>query len=182
MKTLLLISVLVMSFAGLAGASVVDVNCSVLEMPNSGPLLSNTCSATADPGFYISSVTFTITSDYTGYQSGNPVVTETYTLVSDTAGFGSIPDGVVTTTGISGNAVQNFGATLTGDFGASVTESFNMSNTVSGGAVTGTSGVGAITALETPLDIPLSTPEPATTSLIGGALLTVSLLIRRTRR
>jgi hypothetical protein len=168
--------------AGVASASIVTVSpCSVLEGPNTGPSGSSTCSVTADPGFFINSVTVTLTSDYTGFQSGNPVVTETYSFVTNGAGFGAIPNGVVTTScsgspvTCSSNPVQNFNSTANGNFGTSVTETFNMSNTVAGGAVTGASGVMTISATESPNGV----PEPMTLSMMGAGLLGLGLLRRR---
>jgi hypothetical protein len=165
-------------FASLAGASIITVSpCSVIEDPNSGPSSSGNCSATADPGFFINSVNVTITSDFTGYQSGTPTITYTYAFDINTAGFGAIPNGVITTTG-GKDPVQNFDATLNGNFGSTVIETFNVSNTVVGGAVTGASGVLTITATET--EIPSNNvPEPVTLSLIGSGLLGLGLLRRR---
>lgn len=168
MKKIVFAAIVISGLAGSAGASIIYSSpCSVLQSPDSGPTLSGVCSATADPGFYISSVTLTITSDYTGWQSGNPVVTNTYTFATNTAGFGTIPDGVVTTSGTNSSSIQNFDVTLFGNFGPSVSESFNMSNAVTGGTVTGSSGVMTITATETASAV----PEPATSSFVGGVLL-----------
>lgn len=168
-----------MLLAGLANASIIITSpCSALEFPNTGPSTSSTCSLTADPGFFISSVTVTITSDYTGYVNGNPVVTDVYAFVSNSAGFGAIPNGVVTTNVSNSNPVQNFNSTLTGNFGSTVTESFSMTNTVSGGAVIATSGLMTISGLESPNPV---VPEPATLGLVGSALLGLSLVLRRKR-
>ncbi|HLK69299.1 MAG TPA: PEP-CTERM sorting domain-containing protein [Bryobacteraceae bacterium] len=173
-------ALLLMGSSGLASAAVVLVTpCSAFEAPNSGPTASSACSATADPGFFIDSVTFTITSDYTGYQSGNPVVTDIYTFATNTAGFGAVGNGVVTTTGTNSNPIQNFNVTLSGNFGSSVTESFNLSNTVSGGSVTATSGVGRISATESPIGG--NVPEPGSLGLIGSALVGLGLFFRRQR-
>src|ERR1700733_13973007 len=126
MKQLLLLAIVLTCFAGLASASITFTNCSVLEPENSGPFNSGVCQATADPGFFISSITMTITSDYTGYQNGSPTVTDTYGYVLNTPGFGGIPNGVVTTTGTNSNPVQNFNQTLTGNFGSSIQVEISM--------------------------------------------------------
>ena len=130
MRKYLLLTLLGLGCAGFANATIVFVSpCTVLEGPNSGPTLSSTCSATADAGFFLSSVTLTLTSDYTGLVSGSPTVTDTYTFATNTAGFGAIPNGVVTTSGTGSVANLNFNVTLTGNFGSTINESFNMSNT-----------------------------------------------------
>jgi len=172
----------ILLWAGLASAMTINSPCSVLEGPNSGPSVSTMCSALADGGFFINSVTITITSDYTGYVSGNPVVTDTYTYAVNTAGFGAIPNGVVSTILVppppSSKAVMNFNSTVNGNFGASVTEQFNLSNTVAGGSVVGTSGVMTLTATESPITGP-PVPEPISMALVGGGLLGIALLGRR---
>ncbi|HTS29995.1 MAG TPA: PEP-CTERM sorting domain-containing protein [Bryobacteraceae bacterium] len=187
MKQVLLTALIALSGAGLASAISIVSPCSVLELPNGGPLTSApTCSITADAGFYINSVTLTITSDYTGWQSGTPTVTDSFTFVTDSAGFagmfGAIPDGVVNTnTGVNppkSVPVVNYNETQNGNFGALVQESFSMTNTVINGVVTGTSGVMTITGTETPIVVG-SAPEPATVGLMGVALLGIGLAFRR---
>jgi hypothetical protein len=183
MKRLLYSALLLLTLSAFANALTIVSPCFVVEAPNSGPLLSNACSVTATPGFFIDSVTVTLTSDYTGWVDLNPVVTATYAFTVDTAGFGAIPNGVVTTT-LSGspqqgnsNPVVNMNTTLNGNFGSSVVERFNMSNTVAGGDVLFTSGKMTISATESPSP----TPEPATLGLIGSALLGLGFLLRKKR-
>jgi hypothetical protein len=176
MNRILQFSLLLMLGSGLANAAIVLVSpCSVLEAPNSGPSNSAVCSATADPGFFINSVTLTITSDYTGYQSGTPTVTDTYSFVLNSAGFTAIPNGVVTTTGTNSNPIQNYNQTRNGNFGSVVQEQISMSNTVAGGVVTGTSGVVTLTATETAIT---GVPEPTTLSLLGFGLLGLAAIRR----
>jgi hypothetical protein len=175
------VAFLTMLSAGLVGASIITTSpCAVLEVPNAGPLESSVCSVTADPGFFINSVTVTITSDYTGYQTGSPVVTYLYTFAVNTAGFGAIPNGMVTSNGEDHIPNENFNSTVTGNFDSTVTERINLTNSVTGGVVTGTSGVMTISATEIAQII--TAPEPLTLSLIGAGLLSLGLLRRRGRR
>jgi len=168
---------------GLASASIIfSTPCSVLEGPNAGALSSSVCSATADPGFFINSVTVTITSDYAGWQSGTPTVTTVYSFVQNTPGLPApIPNGVVTTTiMLSGqgnsNPIQNYNQIVNGNFGGVATVRFSMSNSVAGGAVTGVSGVTSITATEAPVG---TIPESSTMLLLGSGLIGLGVIKRR---
>src|SRR5271168_4450679 len=88
MKKVLLMLAAVAMMAGVASASIVYSSpCAVLMASNSTGSTSSTCSATPDAGEQLTSITITITDDYTGWQSGNPVVSYSGTLTQSSAVF-----------------------------------------------------------------------------------------------
>jgi hypothetical protein len=184
MKKLLLLSALLGSFAGIAGASVLFSSCSAFEGENQASAInSNTCTVSADAGFHISQIVMTLTSDYSGYQNGTapfPQVTLTYAYVLNTAGFGAIPTGSVSTSGTNSIPQLTFNPTVTGNFGLSASESFSLTNLVTGGNVTAVTGVMTLTATQT-ADVG-GVPEPATLGLVGSALVGLAFFSRKKKR
>lgn len=77
--------------AGLASASITYTTpCGLLMGPNNSTGVNGqTCSATADPGDYLTSMTISITDDYTGYQTGNPIVSYSGTLTDSASLYGA---------------------------------------------------------------------------------------------
>jgi hypothetical protein len=166
----------VFSGALASAAIIVSSPCSVLQGANQGSSsASSICSVTADPGFFLNSITITVTSDYTGFQSGTPTATLVYSYAQNTPGFGAIPNGVVTTSGTNSVPVQNSNQTVNGNFGGSATVQFAITNSVAGGSVTGVSGVMTISATETASAV----PEPATMMLFGSGLIGLAVFNRR---
>jgi hypothetical protein len=181
MKKLVLTALLLIGIAQLASASPID--CSILMSPNSSvTLLTSTCTVNPDPGFFISTLTLTAADDYTGLQSGSPVVNYDATL-NQTATVFTILDYCDVTTGISGsipcNSTVQPSNTVTGlDLPTYSIHLIDGSNTVTGGTVTGASIVLTLNYGET--QIPLGTvPEPVTVGWMSGALLGIGLLARR---
>jgi hypothetical protein len=183
MKKLVLTSLFLVAFAGLASASLISP-CAVLMLPNSSGNTGSTCSATPDAGDVITSVTVTITDDYTGYQSGSPVVSYSGSLSQST---NVLPTGALTLCSVSTNLtpappssapctntplVSATNLTLSG-YTVNLT---GAGNTLAGGVVTGASEVMTLSYTEAPST---GTPEPATISLIGGALLGLGFLGRK---
>jgi hypothetical protein len=184
MKKLVLTSLFLIAFAGLASATLISP-CAVLMLPNSSGNTGSTCSATPDAGFTISSLTITITDDYTGYQSGSPVVSYSGTLNQSTNVFQTTPLTLcsVTTSGTppSSNPCLNNLGTVTGLNLAGYTVNItNGGDTLAGGVVTGASEVMTLSYTESAITV--GTPEPATISLMGGALLALGFLGRRRSR
>ena len=169
--------------AGLASASITYTSpCAVLMFPNTTGNTGSTCSATADPGDYLTSVTITITDDYTGWQSGTPVVSYSATLLESTGLYSGATFCNVTTSGSNSSVpcavtilpsatIANSLQSLT----AFTIQLTNAGNSVSGGAVTGASEVMTITATEAAITL----PEPATFSLMGAALVGLGFLARK---
>jgi len=155
--------------------------------PNTSGNSTSLCTVTAASGFYISALTLTGTDDYTGFGSGSPSVTfagnvsQTGGLTTPftdptfctvvTSGTNSTPCGFTTnptTTVLNSNqAITTYSLQL-----------INVSNTVSGGVITGDSIVlnldYAVTALPSG-----GVPEPATLGLMGGALLGLGFFARK---
>jgi len=187
-NTLLMLATVAMS-AGLASASITYTSpCAVLMFPSTTGNTGSTCSATADAGDYLTSVTITIQDDYTGWQSGTPIVSYSGTLTESAALFtaptfcnvgttinagppttgNSIPCAVtINPTGTVTNTLQSLTA-----FTIQLT---NAGNSVSGGTVTGASEVMTITATEAAISL----PEPATFGLMGAALVGLGFLARK---
>jgi hypothetical protein len=177
MKKLVLISLFLVGIVGLVNAT--PITCAVLMTGNTSGYTGSTCTVNPDPGFFISSLTLTGTDDYTGLQSGSPVVTYSGTLnqsstvftgltfcAVDTGTTGSIPcsDGVLPANTVSGLDLSTYSVNLT-----------SAGNVVAGGVVTGASIVLDLNYGET-LN---RTPEPATLGLTSAALLGLALLARR---
>jgi hypothetical protein len=179
--TFLLILVSLAMTAGLASASITySTPCSVLMFPNTTGNAGSTCSATPDAGFFLNSLTITITDDYTGLQSGTPTVSYTGTLTQSSAVFSAPTFCNVTTSGSNSvpcSVTINPSSTVTGLNLASYTiQLTNAGNSVTGGAVTGASEVMTLSATEAPIG---GTPEPATLGLVGGALLGLGMLRKK---
>ena len=182
MKKLILISVFLMGIAGVASST--PVICSVLMAANTNGNTGSTCTVTPDAGFYISSLTLTATDDYTGLQSGLPVVEYTGTLSQSSGvftgiifcnvtsgGTGSVPcsDIITPSSTVTGLNLSTYSVVL-----------INAGNTVTpgSGAVTGASIVLSLNFGETL--IPQSgVPEPGTVGLTSCALLCLGLLARK---
>jgi hypothetical protein len=180
MKKLLLLTFALMALAGLASAT--PVMCAVLMFANTVGNTGNTCTVNPDPGFFISSLTLTATDDYTGLQSGSPVVTYSGSMNQSSAVYSSIVFCNVTT-GATGSNPCSSGVlpsnTVTGlNLSTYSVNLFNASNTVIGGVVTGASVVLSLNYGETLIPV-TGTPEPATLGLLGGALLGLGFLARR---
>ncbi|MGD0302996.1 MAG: hypothetical protein ABSE86_38495 [Bryobacteraceae bacterium] len=181
MKKLVFTALFLTGIAQLANASPID--CSILMSPNSSViLLTNTCTINPDPGFFISSLTLTAADDYTGLQSGSPVVSYDATLDQSAPVFTSIEYCDVTS-GVSGSIPCNspvFPAnTVTGlDLSTYSIHLIDGSNIVTGGTVTGTSIVLTLNYGET-LIPPGTVPEPVTIGLMSGFLLILGVLARR---
>lgn len=156
--------------------------CAVLMPANTSGSTGSTCTVNPDAGFYISSLTLTATDDYSGLQSGNPVVQFGASLNQSSGVFSSIVYCDVTT-GLTGSDPCSAGVlpanTVSGlNLSTYSVNLFNGINTVTGGVVTGASIVLSLNYGETL--IPLTgTPEPATLGLLGGALLGLGFLARR---
>jgi hypothetical protein len=152
--------------------------------PNTTGNATTTCSATPDAGFFISSLTLTVTDDYTGFQSGSPTVNYGGTVTQSSPVFGSITFCQVNTSGSNSvpcAATVNGGATITGlDLGGYTFQLTSVANTVTNGVVTGDSIVVTLNYGETL--IPGGVPEPTTLSLVGGALLGLGFLGRRKKK
>lgn len=177
-SALLTLAALAMS-AGLASASITYSSpCAVVMIANTSGNTGSICSVTPDGGFYINSLTLTITDDYTGFESGNPVVSYGATLTQSTAVFGAVFCNVITGGSASTPcAVQITPAsTISGlDLAGFTIQLTSAFNTVAGGAVAGASEVMTISATE----LPVSTPEPATFSIMGAALVGLGFVARR---
>jgi hypothetical protein len=176
--------IILLSLASFAIASVVTANpvCQAILNPNTSGGSTTLCSVTADPGDFITSLTLTGADDYTGLQSGTPLVTFTGTLVQSSPVF-AITLCNVSTSG--GNSVQcPIGVTPASPVNVSglgitsyTADIIGITNTVSGGTVVGDSVSLALGFTEAPLTT--TTPEPATLGLTGMALLGVGFLARR---
>jgi hypothetical protein len=183
MKKLVLMSLFLIAFAGLASATLTSP-CAVLMGANSSGSNGSTCSATPDAGDFISSLTITITDDYTGLQSGSPSVNYSATLTQSSAVFSAPVFCTVTTGGTGSNpclATIEPSGTVTGlDLASYTIQLTNAGNTVTGGVVTGASLVMTLNYTESP--IVGGVPEPTTLSLVGGALLGLGFLARKKKQ
>jgi hypothetical protein len=188
MKTLVLLSLVLMGFA--ASAAATPVQCSVLLTPNETGASTDLCTVTAPVGFYINSITLTGTGDFTGYQNGNPVVSFEGTFSTSavltgplgsptfcdvvTSGTNSIPCSILPNPDSGSNtnpAITTFSFQLT-----------NVGNSVTNGTITGASIVLDLDYGVTPIPgavPPGAVSEPSTLGLVGGALLGVCFLARK---
>jgi hypothetical protein len=179
LKKLLLLSLALIALAGLVSAT--PVTCAVLMFPNTSGNTGTTCTVNPDPGFFISSLTLTGTDDYTGLQSGSPVVTYSGNLSQSTIVFGigfcDVTSGVAGSIPCADTVMPS--ATVTGlNLDTYSVNLVNAADTVTGGSVAGTSIVLHLDYAET--QIPTTgTPEPATLGIMGGALLGLGFLARR---
>jgi hypothetical protein len=185
-KTLLMLSSFAMT-AGLASASISYTSpCSVLMNPNDVSDTGTTCTATPDPGFFLDSITITITDDYTGWQSGTPTVSYSGTLTQSDPVFTDPTFCDVTTNGTN-NSISCLvtinpsgtvgGLNIPGTYTIQLT---NTGNVVTGGTVTGASEVLTISATESPITEG-GVPEPATFGLMGAALVGLGFLARKSK-
>jgi hypothetical protein len=181
LKKLLLISLALVAIAGLAGAT--PVSCGVVMAPHSSLIvLSSSCTVTADPGFFISSLTLTGADSFTG-GSGLPIVNFTGTL-SDSNGIFSIPSFCPVSSDASSNSIN---CSLTESPSFTVSGLNLSSETISISAASNTEIQGSVSAASISLlldfgqtQIPTgSAPEPATLGLMGSALVGLGLLVRR---
>jgi hypothetical protein len=181
MKKIVLTALFLVSIAQLASAAPVD--CSILMAPNSSTTYATSiCTINPDPGFFISSLTLTGTDDYTGLQSGSPNVSYDATL-SQTATVFTGVDYCIVTTGTTGSNpcadTISPSNTVSGlDLSTYSVHLIDGSNTVSGGAVTGTSIVLMLDYGETQIP-PGTVPEPVTVGLMSGLLVGLGLLARK---
>ena len=188
MKTLVLLSLVLIGFAASAAAS--PVQCSVLLTPNETGASTDLCTVTAPAGFYISSLTLTGTDDYTGYQNNNPVVSFDGRLSPSAAlakplGASTFCD-VVT---LDANSVPCAilpnpipGSNTNPDITSFSLQLVNISNTVTNGTVTGASIVLNLDyeVAQIPEVVPTGViPEPSTLGLLGCALVGVGLFARK---
>jgi len=182
MKKLVLTAVFLIGIAQLASATPVD--CAILMAPNSSVTFStSTCTINPDPGFFISSLTLTAEDDYTGLQSGSPIVQYAATLDQTATVFTDViycnvntvfpgdsfpcPSPVLPSNTVSGLDLSTYSVHL-----------IDGSNMVTDGSVTGASIVLTLNYGET-LIPPGTVPEPATVGLVSGALLGIGLLARK---
>jgi PEP-CTERM motif len=179
MKKFVLSSLFLVALAGTASAALISP-CAVLMLPNSTGNTGSSCSATPDSGDFISSLTITITDDYTGYQSGNPVVSYSGTLNQSTNVFQTTPltlCSVSTTSSNSTPCLNNLGAVTGLDLSSYSVNLTNAGNSLAGGVVTGASEVMTLSYTESPIVV--GAPEPSTLSMLGGALLGLGFLGRK---
>jgi hypothetical protein len=177
MKKFILLSLASLAIASVASATPIST-CGVLLSPNSSTILiTSSCSATADTGDFINSLTLTITDDFTG-AVGTPTVTYTGTFSQSSPVF-SPPSTLcaVTTSGINSVACSIGPTTVNGlDLSSYSISIPTASNGVTGGSISGASISLALSFTESPIT---GTPEPATLGLTGMALLGVGFLARR---
>jgi hypothetical protein len=177
MKKLILLSLASLAIAAVASATPIST-CGVLMSPNSSSILiTSSCSATADSGDFINSLTLTITDDFTGPVS-TPTTTYTASFNQSSPVF-TLPSTLcpVTTSGINSVACTLGPTTVSSlDLSSYSISIPTASNSVSGGSISGASIDLALSFTELPIT---GTPEPATLGLTGMALLGVGFLARR---
>jgi PEP-CTERM motif len=175
--------------ASLAGATPILCGSANYAAGNAGPL-SITCAAglaTAPGGSFINSITLIIDSDYTGFISGNPSVTLTYTqspLTPDPV----IPDPLTQVVNTNlGNTPPNsipvtYSQVVVGNFGTSnIAFTIVGNSATAGGALVASSSVIFLDYTIQPLTREV-TPEPATMGVMGVSLLGLGFLARRSSK
>ncbi len=177
MKKLFLLAVALVGAAAVSVASPLSCGGDLIPggvgsgLPGFTPL---TCPTIGNAGDNITSITLTILSDYTGWISGDPIVTITYAFSGPITFAAVAPQQVVTLNQNPKNS-QPVTVTSTGSLGV---------GPISGITITPTSSItgGAVTASSAEVSIDYTTsaaPEPASVGLTGAALLGVGLLSRR---
>ena len=184
MKKLLLVSLLWVGLAGVAHATVVD--CSVLMAANTSGSTGSTCTVAPDPGFFISTLTLTGTDDYTGYLSGNPVVSFGATLSQSSTLFSALFCNVTTITFSNSQpcSITVLPAnTVTGlDLATYSVQLTNASNTVAGGSVVGGSIELFLNFGETESPVDGTVPEPSSLLMLSSGLLGLGFIKRKVLR
>jgi hypothetical protein len=181
MKKLVLIALLLIVIAGLAGAT--PVMCDVVIQPNSSNIvLSSSCTVNPDPGFYISSLTLTGFVSFTG-GAGEPIVDFTGSL-SQSDNLFSIPTFCQVTSDAGSNSINCNSTVLPAN---TVTGLDLSSYTVDISSASNTEVQGTVAAASISLElnygetlIPTgSVPEPYTIGLLSGGLIGLGFLARR---
>jgi PEP-CTERM motif len=175
-KKLLVLAVAIAGLASLATAA--PITCGFDNIANgTGVGAAIGCPTIGDGVNAITSITLFLSSDYTGYKSGTPVVTLTYAINGPVSFPAVAPQIVNTIPGTPPNSMPVM-ITLMGNLGLS---------SISGISVTPTSSItgGQVVASSAVVRIDYSTsvtPEPAALGLMGAGLLGIGLVSRRLKR